>query len=88
MKFKVGDKVRIRQFDEVAKKYPKDKDGNIVIISGDRWPWVGRYFTASDKKYSGMEATITGISVVGPECYFLDIDHGLGQWSDETVEAI
>lgn len=74
MKYKVGDKVLIRKWDDMAAEYGIDKDGDI-----DMYPVVGKM---SMKKYCGTVVTISGhyhgeYTIVGNEfCY----------WTNEMIE--
>lgn len=60
MKYKVGDKVRVKEWGDMLKEFGENEDGNIHT------PWYS--FTQFMKTYCGKHATITG-------CY-IENDHG------------
>ena len=74
MKFKVGDKVRVRSGLEINRTYANE--------GGNR----DCYFVAGMENYRGKEATITG-SFMGIR-YSLDIDGGRWYWVDEMLEPV
>ena len=75
MKYKVGDKVRIISF-EYFDKY-KGIDGCLVC---------GSYIMNNEKStFCGQVVTI---SSVGTDCYAIEEDNGLWNWSDEMIEGL
>lgn len=72
-KFKVGDKVRVRNWDDMVKDYGTKYDGSICI---------GPSFTVSMKEYCGKVITITGINSSG----YYTIDEDIWKFSDEMLE--
>ena len=75
-KFKVGDKVRIRQWNDMVKEFGTIGDGSIID--------VGPQFTESMKKYCGKVITITGINSVG----YYTIDEDVWKFCDEMFEPV
>ena len=73
MKYKVGDKIKIKSIDWYNHQV-KDKDGDIPISSVNY-----TYFTKEMSNYCGKEAKIVGVS---DNYYTLDIDKGVFEWID------
>lgn len=74
MKYKVGDKVRIKSKEWYENNKDKDCDGD--ILCGDV------YFMSNMKDYCGKTATITEAK----KHYRIDLDNGRWCWSDELFE--
>jgi len=72
MKYKVGDKVKIKS----KKWYEKNKDEYGYVDCGSN------AFIPSMVAYCGMPAVITRI----PFGYKVDIDNGIYEWTDEMFE--
>ena len=72
MKYKVGDKVKIKSL-EWYNNSQKDEYGSVKHGSGSN------VFTNNMTKYAGMEATI---SKVGTYYYTIEIDGGMWGWND------
>lgn len=74
--YKVGDKVKIRQWDDMENEFGTDAVGDIATKA---------YFIRDMKKYCGMEATIEGRKI---ERYTLDFGEGSTVWdfSDDMFE--
>lgn len=79
MKYKVGDKVRIKSRDWYDAN--KDEDGNIFLN--------GLLFIKPMAEYLGKEAVIKGVGVLfnGRIAYKLDIDGEEFGWFDEFIEG-
>ena len=77
-KFKVGDKVRVRNWDDMAKDF-----GVSVGWSGTEIN-IGPNFTESMKEYCGKVITITGINSAG----YYTIDEDVWKFSDEMLEPV
>lgn len=79
MKYKVGDKAIVREWDDMAKEYSVDDDGEIELSN----EWC---FAEDMKKFCGKTVTITGITREGDDpCYEID---GGNYWhfTDEMLE--
>ena len=76
MKYKVGDKVRIREWDDMAKEYDVYTDGDIYTPTAS--------FVGSMKKYCGKTAKITAVSHF---TYSIDADGGEYRYTDEMFVA-
>ena len=76
MKYKVGDKVKIKSL-EWYNNSQKDEYGSVKHGSGSN------VFTNNMTKYAGMEATI---SKVGTYYYTIEIDGGMWGWNDWMFE--
>lgn len=72
MKYKVGDKVRIKS----REWYEKNKNISGNILFGDT------LFIAAMHRYCGNIATITSVG----DIYRIDIDNGKWGWTDEMLE--
>ena len=77
MKYKVGDKIKIKSIDWYNHQV-KDKDGDIPISSVNY-----TYFTKEMSNFCGKEAKIVGVS---DNYYTLDIDKGVFEWIDVMFE--
>lgn len=75
MKYKIGDKVRIKSLDW----YNQNKDNNGDIVGE-----VRGIFVPPMSKYCGEEATIT--LILAAHAYCLDIDNGAWVWSEYMFE--
>lgn len=78
MKYKVGNKVRIKSVEWYDAN--KDKDG-VVNLGGDIFSFV-----APMAEYLGKEATIT--TIVDDGVYLIDLDGGNAYWVDEMFEGL
>ena len=74
-KFKVGDKVRVRQWDDMAKEFGVDSSGAI-----DKSP----YFIGAMRQYCGQVLTIEGINAFG---YYL-VEECIWKFCDEMFEPV
>lgn len=73
MKYKVGDKVKIRSLEWYNEN--KDEDGEVFVGN--------QSFVEDMKEYCGKEAIITGTFING---YFINIDRQCWYWTDEMFE--
>ena len=76
MKYKVGDKVRIKS-KEWFDKQPKNERGSVVKHNSDA-------FTERMSMFCGLDATITNVRNT---CYDIDIDEEFYNWKDWMFEA-
>lgn len=74
MKYKVGDKVRIKSREWYDNNKDKDCDGDILCR--------GIYFDHDMRPYCGKSATITNVA----DTYSIDLDNGKFCWTDEMFE--
>src|SRR5574344_1464870 len=79
MKYKVGDKIKIKSIDWFNHQV-KDKDGDIPINSVNY-----TYFTKEMSNYCGKEAKIEDI-MIDDNIYFLDVDKKYYEWTDEMFD--
>ena len=75
MKYKVGDKVQIKNLDWYNQN--KDEDGDVYLSMS---------FVANMSKYCGQVATI--IKASGHNKYKIALDNGYYNWSDEMFEGL
>lgn len=73
MKYKVGDKVRIKSLEWYNSN--KDKQGDVTVCIN--------FFVLQMSQYCGKIATITRVSL---ESYKIDIDNSTWNWTDEMFE--
>ena len=78
MKYKVGDKIKIKSIDWFNAQ-EKDSDGDIHIYSVN----YNTYFTKNMSDYCSKEAEIVEVS---DNCYTLDVDRGIFEWIDTMFE--
>ncbi len=78
MKYKVGDKIKIKSIDWYNHQV-KDKDDDIPINSVN----YNTYFTKKMSDYCSKEAEIVEVS---DNCYTLDVDRGIFEWIDTMFE--
>jgi len=76
MKYKAGDKVRIRQWEALKRQYKLDEDGDI--------PKIG--FLKMMKEYCGKTVTINQIDVT-LDRYKIKEDNGIWYWYEEVFEG-
>ena len=76
-KYKVGDKVRVRQWDDMAKEYGVNYSGDILSHG---------MFTSEMRKYCGKNVNISHIGKRG--YYMIKEDNGNWDWSDDMFETI
>ena len=76
MKYKVGDKVRVRQWKAMERQYDTDILG-IIKTPGYKFKGSG---------YCGKIATITGV-YKNYDYYRVDIDNGSDCWTDDMFEG-
>ena len=74
-KFKVGDKVRVRQWEDMEKEFGLDCKGSI-----NKRP----YFTPAMKKYCGQTLTIDGVSFNG----YYTVQECVWSFCDEMFEPV
>ena len=81
-KYKVGDCVRVREWDDMAKENHIDRDGDIEFCSN------GIHFVKAMAKYCGKVAKIIEVekSKTFGVLYILDIDNDRFDFSDEMLE--
>ena len=66
LEYKVGDKAIVREWDDMAKEFSVDDDGEIELSN----EWC---FAEGMKKFCGKTVTITGITREGDDpCYEID----------------
>ena len=80
MKYKVGDKIKIKSIDWYNHQV-KDKDGDIPINSVN----YNTYFTKNMSNYCSKEAKIEDIRI-DDNTYFLDVDKRCYEWTDEMLD--
>lgn len=79
--FRVGDKVRIREWDDMAEEYGVDEDGDIDFSEDSSFS--EGVFKAM-KRFCGKEAKVAGVDV--NDCgYLLDISGGEWYWPAEAL---
>ena len=78
MKYKVGDKIKIKSIDWFNAQ-EKDSDGDIHIYSVN----YNTYFTTYMSNFCSKEAKIVEVS---DNCYTLDVDRGIFKWIDAMFE--
>ena len=77
MKYKVGDKVKVREWDDMAKEFVVDGNGDIIGI--------GLYFFAkSMKKFCGKTVTINKVNAYS---YEINEINGVFAFTDEMLES-
>lgn len=76
MKYNIGDKVRIRSWDDMQKEYGLDRDGDI------KTPIC---FVSSMKQYCGKIMTIAKVDTVH---YYMEEDKGEWSWCDEMAAGL
>lgn len=81
MKYKVGDKVKVRKWEDMKKEFTLDSDGDIKL-------GCYIYFVKSMKKYCGKSVTIKETSIDDKyEIYKIEED-AHWNWSDDMFEDI
>jgi len=78
MKYKVGDRVRVRQWETMARQYKVRNDGDIEIIG------TPHYFIKEKKSLCGQVVTI---EKVVSDYYHIKEDGGYWEWTDEMFEG-
>lgn len=73
MRYKVGDKVKVREWDDMIVEFGTDEDGDIKCRL---------FFIADMKKYCGKEMTVSRVSV---GYYTLEEDEEVFGWSDDML---
>lgn len=73
MKYKVGDKVKVREWDDMVEEFGTDEDGDIDC---------NLYFVEYMKKYCGKEMTVSRV-LTG--YYTLEEDDMEWQWTDDML---
>ncbi len=83
MKYKVGDKVRIREWEDMKEEFGIDRNGNIVAY--EEWHAVDdfglSYITNRMRRYCGKETKIERI-IYYKAGYRLEIDGCVGFWPE------
>ena len=80
MKYNVGDKVRVRQWDDMEKEFGLDFNGNDISV-----PNCG--FVKEMRKYCGFVVTIHNLTCKDIK-YFIEEDDGYFFWTDDMFEDI
>lgn len=73
MRYKVGDKVKVREWDDMMVEFGTDEDGDIKCRL---------FFVADMKNYCGEDMTVSGVSDVS---YKMEEDHGYYVWTDDML---
>ena len=73
MRYRVGDKVKVREWDDMMVEFGTDEDGDIKCRL---------FFVADMKKYCGEDMTIR---IAGSDRYEMEEDHGRFIWSDDML---
>lgn len=73
MRYKVGDKVKVREWGNMVEQYGTDEDGDIDC---------DLCFLTDMKKYCGKEMTISKVDFLH---YRMEEDHGKFIWSDDML---
>ena len=79
MEYKVGDKVRVRQWEAMARQYELLSNDNIGIYKEYLYP-----FLKTNKKFCGQVVTIKKIE---NDCYRIEEDNERCCWIDEMFEG-
>lgn len=83
MQYKVGDRVKIREWDDMKKEYGLDRNGRIVVY--EEWHAIDdygvSYITERMRRYCGKETRIERI-VHYKAGYRLEIDGCVGFWPE------
>ena len=79
MKYKVGDRVRVRQWEAMARQYKLLSNDNIGIYKEYLYP-----FLKTNKKFCGQVVTIKKIE---NDCYRIEEDNERCCWIDEMFEG-
>ena len=78
MKYKVGDKVRVRQWDDMAREFGLDEYGDIAM---------SYFFSKEMEKYCGKEVEISSI-FEAPDGFYLIKGDTINAFSDDMFEPI
>ena len=73
MKYKVGDKVKVREWDDMVEEFGTDEDGDIDC---------NLCFVKDMKEYCGKEMTVSRV-LTGH--YVLEEDEGEFAWTDDML---
>jgi len=79
MKYKVGDRVKIKTWKEMKKEYGVDSDGTIYL-SG--------CFVPDMEKYCGKIMTISRVEQIGYYEYYMKEDGGYWHWNDKMIKGL
>ena len=73
MKYKVGDKVKVREWDDMVEEFGTDEDDDIDC---------NLCFVKDMKEYCGKEMTISRVLTIN---YVLEEDEGEFAWTDDML---